>query len=330
MVDASYDIVCDLDAERAQAFAGLAGVDRWTTDPTEILASRDIDAVHICTQTAQHKELVLAAARAGKAIFCEKPLAPNLADVEEMVSAVEAAGVPNQVGLVLRHSPVFIALKELASDPDLGRLMSAVFRDDQYFPITGQYASQWRGDYAQAGGGTLIEHSIHDLDIMRYLCGEVIRLQGHTRFFYEHDRVEDVAVATLEFENGAVGSLTSIWHGISERNTRRHLELFFENGTLWTDEDFFGPVHYETNARGSGSIGAEEVGEMYQRSVGLEGEEYANALSRWTFEDYFFLKALERGEPCYPDFKEALKAHVLADAVYRSAADGGLPVEIIP
>jgi myo-inositol 2-dehydrogenase / D-chiro-inositol 1-dehydrogenase len=326
MVDAEYKVVCDLDAERAERFAGLAGVERWTTDASEVVNSPEIDAVYICTQTAQHKDLVVQAAAAGKAIFCEKPLAPNLADARAMAEAVRASGVPSQVGLVLRHSPIFLVLKELTSDAKLGRLMTAVFRDDQYFPISGQYASSWRGDYEQAGGGTLIEHSIHDLDMLRFFCGEARRVSAQTRFFSEHYRVEDIAVATIEFENDSVAALTSVWHGIGERNTRRHLELFYENGVFWVDDDFFGPIKFETNELGSGELAESEVRARYQEMVGLPGEQYGDALFRWTFEDYFFFKALEEGKEPYPGFDVALRAHELADAVYRSAAGGGVPV----
>lgn len=328
MIDAEYKIVCDLDSERAERFAGLAGVDRWTTNAAEVVESPDLDAVFICTQTAQHKDLVLAAAASGKAIFCEKPLAPNLAEARQMAEAVEAAGVPAQVGLVLRHSPIFLVLKELTSDPKLGRLMTGVFRDDQYFPVSGQYASSWRGDYEQAGGGTLIEHSIHDLDMLRFFCGEATRVSAQTRFFSEHDRVEDIAVATIEFANESVAALTSVWHGIGARNTRRHLELFYESGVFWVHDDFFGPINYETNELGAGQLSDAEVRQRYQEMVGLTGEEHGDALYRWTFEDYFFFKSLENNEQPYPGFDVALRAHELADAVYRSAESGGLPTAV--
>jgi myo-inositol 2-dehydrogenase / D-chiro-inositol 1-dehydrogenase len=323
LIDARYEAVCDVDVERAERFAALAGVERWTSDPLEVIESADIDAVYVCTQTARHLPLVVAAAEAGKAIFCEKPLATSLPDVQAMVNAVARAGVPSQVGLVLRHSPIFVVLKELAAEERLGRLMSVIFRDDQYFPITGQYASQWRGDYAQAGGGTLIEHSIHDLDMLLFLCGKVGSVRGLTRYFYEHDRVEDLCQATLEFESGAIGTLTSIWHGIDSRSTNRHLELFFENGTFWVDQDFLGPIYYQTNERGEGVIEETEVRRRYREIVRLEGDVYEAALLRWSFEDYFFFKALESGTVPYPGFDIALEAHVLADAIYRSAAASG-------
>ena len=85
---------------------------------------------------------------------------------------------PSQSGLVLRSAPVFRELRDLVQGGTLGAPMAAVFRDDQYFPIQGTYASQWRADVAQAGGGCLIEHSIHDLDILRFCFGDVDSVVG--------------------------------------------------------------------------------------------------------------------------------------------------------
>ena len=86
------------------------------------------------------------------AVFCEKPVAVDAATVERMVAAVEAAGVVNQVGLVLRFLPSFRWLRHLIGDPRAGRVLAAVFRDDQYIPDQGIYGSTWRTDAARAGG----------------------------------------------------------------------------------------------------------------------------------------------------------------------------------
>src|SRR3990170_542458 len=148
LVDARYVAVCDRIEERAQEFARLARAERWTADPDELIASPEVNTVYVCTPTAEHKELVLKAAAAGKHVFCEKPLARTLADAREMHESVRAAGVRHQVGLILRHSPIFTVLKDLLSDPKLGRLMAVLFRDDQFFPIQSHYASDWRKDIA--------------------------------------------------------------------------------------------------------------------------------------------------------------------------------------
>ncbi|TET99409.1 MAG: Gfo/Idh/MocA family oxidoreductase [Dehalococcoidia bacterium] len=321
LVDAEYAAVCDVVEERTRSFADIAGVPIVTADPTEVIDSPDIDVVYICVPTAGHKELVLRAAQRGKHIFCEKPLATSLADVEEMVAAV--AGVKAGVGLVLRHSPVYTVLRSLAEDPRLGRLMAIIFRDDQFFPIQGHYQSEWRKDHRQVGSGTLLEHSIHDVDILRWFGGEVRALRGTVRNFAGHARVEDLAIGHLEFVQGTQAELISVWHNVLGRPSTRRLELFFENGLFTTDHDFFGPIQLQIGADPPRTISEEEVRRRYLELIGLRGEVYEDVLSRYTLEDYFFLKALTEGAAPFPDFGLALEAHRLVDAIYRSSAAGG-------
>jgi predicted dehydrogenase len=329
LVDARYVAVCDRVPERAEEFARLADLDFWTTDPDELIASPDVNTVYVCTPTGEHRALVEKAAAAGKHVFCEKPLARTLPDAREMQAAVQQAGVSHQVGLILRHSPILTVLRDLMSDPGLGRLMTAVFRDDQYFPIQGHYPSTWRGDVAVAGGGALIEHSIHDLDVLSWLAGDVTSLRAETRNFAGHDGVEDLATVSLSFDGGAAGQLTSVWHNILSRNTRRLLEFFFERGWFAVDQDFFGPIRYETYAsNGLATMHDDDVRRRYLDLVGLNDDAHLEALSKYSLEDYFFLRALTEGRLPFPGFDIALRAHELVDAVYRSAADGGAEVAL--
>lgn len=324
LVDARYVAVCDRVEERAREFARLADLDFWTTDPDELIASPQVNTVYVCTPTAEHKALVLQAAATGKHVFCEKPLARTLTDAREMAEAVRQAGVRHQVGLILRHSPIFTVLKELMSDPKLGRLMTVLFRDDQFFPIQSYYASDWRKEFAVAGGGTLIEHSIHDLDLLTWLAGEVESLRAETRNFAGHEGVEDLASVTLCFAGGAIGQLVSVWHNVLSRPSTRRLEFFFEHGYVAVDHDFFGPIHYETYATsGRATLSDEEVRRRYLERVGLTDDIYAQALSKYLLEDYFFLRAVAEEREPYPGFEVGLRAHELVDAVYRSAAEGG-------
>jgi predicted dehydrogenase len=245
-----------------------------------------------------------------------------------MRDAVRAAGVRHQVGLVLRLSPIVTVLKDLTSDPGLGRLMTVIFRDDQTFPILGHYRSTWRGDFTMTGGGTLIEHSIHDLDILSWLCGEVESLRAETRNFAGHDGVEDIANVSLSFASGATGQLASVWHGIENRNTHRLLELFFERGYFAAEEDFLGPIRFDTYAsRGKAEMSADQVRSRYLELIGMPDDDtYRDALRRFSFEDLFFLRAIAEDRDPFPGFDVALRAHELVDAVYRSAADGGAVV----
>jgi predicted dehydrogenase len=271
---------------------------------------------------------VLRAAASEKHVFCEKPLATSLADVQEMVQAVESAGVKHGVGLVLRHSPILTVLKSLIEDQSLGRLMVISLRDDQFFPVQGHYDSDWRADRAIVGAGTLLEHSIHDVDALHWLGGDVASVSGATRNFAGYEGVEDLATVHFEFESGALGELTSVWHSVLGRPSTRRLEVFFEKGVFWIDNDFLGPINLQTHAAIPEVLSEEEVRTRYLKIVGLEGDQYEAAL-RYSFEDYLFLKAVEDDQDPYPDFRVALSAHRTLDAAYRSAASNGSRVELL-
>jgi predicted dehydrogenase len=322
LIDAAYVAVCDLDQGRARSFAQAAGVETVFGDPFDLIDSPDIDVVYICVPTSSHRDLVLRAAERGKHIFCEKPLATKLADVEEMVAAVEEAGVKAGVGLVLRHSPVLTVLKSLTEDPTLGRLMAIVFRDDQFFPIQGHYLSDWRKDRAIVGAGTLLEHSIHDIDVLRWFAGDVRSVRGTVRNFAGHAGVEDLAIAHLEFRSDAQAELVSVWHSVLGRPSTRRMEIFFENGLFSVDHDFVGPINYQTHADMPKVVTEEEVRRRYLAKIGLAEPIFNDAL-RYSLEDYLFLKAVAEGSDPFPDFTVALEAHRVVDAVYRSAQAGG-------
>lgn len=316
----AYAAVCDRQASRAHAFADLTGAPTVTTEARELFDA-GVTAVYICTETAQHPALVLEAARRGLAVFCEKPLARTLPEVEAMVAAVNTAGVPNQVGLILRSSPVYTVLASMMQDPGLGPLLTAHLRDDQFFPIRGHYRSSWRGSFAKAGGGTLIEHSIHDVDLFRWLFGEVKRVRCHTRYTSGHGGVEDVALVTFQHDGGHQTSLTSVWHGVDERPSTRRLEVFFEGGWFATDHDFMGPIRYQLRTGPERELSAEEVFERYVAFAGLDAME-AGIARRGMLADYRFLEAVVEGRPAFPGFDIALAAHRIVDACYRSARLG--------
>lgn len=318
LVPGEYVAVCDRMVERAESFAAITNARVVADDADAVLNTPGLNAVYICTETAEHPALVIEAARRGLHIFCEKPLAKTLDEVQTMVDAVEAAGVVNQVGLVLRYSPVFTVIKALISEPGLGALLTAHLRDDQFFPIRGQYGSSWRGDFERAGGGTLIEHSIHDVDLFRWLFGEITAVRCHTRYTTDKEGIEDVALATFQHEGGHQTTLSSIWHDCDDRPSTRRLEVFFTGGYFATDSDFIGPITVQGRSGSEREIGVEEVWERYQAITGLNDDEMALA-RRGMYEDYAFLRCVHEGRPAFPDFRTALAAHVVVDSCYRSA-----------
>ena len=320
VVEGAVVAVHDLDAARAAGFASAHGAS-VASSVDEVVAA--CDALWVCTPTASHPAVVDAAVAGGVAVFCEKPLATDLSGAESLAAA--AAAVPAQVGLVLRFAPVFRALRAVVSSGELGPPMTAVFRDDQYFPVQGLYASTWRGDVAQAGGGCLIEHSIHDLDILRFCLGEVSAVSARTADFSGHPGVEDLAVVTLDFAGGAHAQLVSVWHNILSRGSTRRVEVFCRDGLAWLDDDFLGPLHVETSA---GPSRRPCPAPQWVRDLPLADDAVGLAVRAYAEADRAFLDALAERSPPQPSPAEAVAAHRLVDAAYRSAGAGGLPVAL--
>jgi predicted dehydrogenase len=314
--DATVASVHDPDQAKAEGFATATGATIASTEQ-ELVAS--VDAVYVCTWTAEHPRLVALAAAEGRPVFCEKPLAVDLAGADELVAAVEAAGVVNQVGLVLRDSPAFLMLRELVGRPESGRVMSVVFRDDQFIPIQGHYASNWRADPAKAGSGALLEHSIHDLDLLEWLFGPIVSGGAATAERHELAGIEDVAVATLQFASGAIGSLVSIWHDLLERPSLRRMEVFCERAYFWLENDYDGPVHWSRPGGDEGSLGGAQLLEVLT-AAGRPPRD----------PDLAFIEAVGSDQPAQPDVRVARRAHVLAEVLYRSAAAGGSMLPVPP
>lgn len=309
--------VYDPDPERARAFArDFAG-----GDPAVVAAGVDevverSDAVYVCTWTSEHPALVARVVEAGRAVFCEKPLAVDLATARAMVRVVEQAGVTNQVGLVLRSVPGFALVRHLLRRDDAGRLSTVVFRDDQDLPVGNSYGSTWRGDRARAGAGTLLEHSIHDLDLLEWMCGPLAVLSAHRDNLHGLEGIEDTVSVSFRFRAGGTGVLTSTWHDVPGRGSNRRFELFTERARFETEGNAAEAVRWQYHAAELHQATApEQTALAAAYGLVLPG----NA-------DLAFVEAVRDGRPAHPDFRVVLRAHELVDAVYRSADADGAPV----
>jgi predicted dehydrogenase len=306
--------VHDPDVAKAEAFAAASGAEVKPSVDEVVDAA---DAVYVCTWTAEHPALVARVAAAGRAVFCEKPLATDLAGALDMVDTVASAGVVNQVGLVLRDSPSMRWLRHLVADPAVGRIMAVVFRDDQYLPVQGIYGSDWRADPARAGAGTLLEHSIHDVDLLEWLGGEIVGVTAHSASFHGIDGIEDVVSATYRLAGGGAASLTSVWHDLLERPSQRRIEVLCERGFFALEGDVFGPVRWSRPEGDDGTIEGADLLAALEDGVGPVRNP-----------DGAFVEAVGAGGSAHPDFSAALRPHLLVDATYRSCANGGAPVAV--
>ncbi len=305
----------DPDTNRAQSFCTASGHVQCASED-EVIATAD--AVYVCTWTSEHRRLVEKVIAAGKAVFCEKPLSPTLAEAKLLVENVNASGAINQTGLVLRHAPSYLWARELVTDPKAGRVMNVVFRDDQFIPIQSYYASDWRKDVDRAGAGTLLEHSIHDVDMLHFLIGDITNTSMRSHNFHGHPGIEDSVSATVQFENGAVGTLSSIWHDNLTRPSQRSVEVFCENRTItMRGHEWFGPVEWHDSDGTSGSLANDE---LLARTEPL-------AFGA-TNADVAFVHAVATHTQAFPDVNVALRAHMVVDAMYQSAAQNGTNVSI--
>ncbi len=304
--------VHDPDAARAATFAAEHGA--AAVGEEELLGL--VDAVYVTSWTSEHPRLVEKAAAAGLAVFCEKPVAVDAPTAERMVAAVEAAGVVNQVGLVLRFLPSFRWVRHLVGDPSAGRVLAVVFRDDQYIPDQGIYGSTWRVDAARSGRGTLLEHSIHDVDILQWLLGPVDAVSATVREVHGHDRIDDVAVARVDFADGAVATLTSVWHDVLERPSLRRMEVLCERLFVALEGDFTGPVRWQFTGEDEQVLEGEALAVAVAESGDTATVNSATA----------FLSAVRDGTAARPSLAEALPAHRVVDAIYASAASAGAVV----
>ncbi|MEP7115043.1 MAG: Gfo/Idh/MocA family oxidoreductase [Ilumatobacteraceae bacterium] len=218
----------------------------------------------------------------------------------------------------MRRSPAYLWAKHLIDDPAAGVVMGVVFRDDQFIPIQGHYGSTWRGDRTKAGAGTLLEHSIHDVDMLRVLVGEIERVSTHVTNFHGHDGIEDVATATVRFANGALGTLASVWHDNLARPSLRRIEVFCARRQIVIEgDDWYGPVSWTDNSGGSRSLVGDELSAAVARlNDGLQNP------------DGELVRAVLAGTAASPDFSDALQAHRVIDAMYASAAADGASVEV--
>lgn len=312
--DASWAAVYDPDPQRTTSFAAVT--DAVSAESPDEVIDRS-DAVYVCTWTSEHAALVEQVAAAGKAVFCEKPLGFDLATSTRMVEHVEAAGVVNQVGLVLRRSPVFHLLRDLCREEASGELLTVVFRDDQFLPIQGRYASTWRAEVDKAGAGVLIEHSIHDVDLLEWMFGPVASVSATTREVHGIAGIEDSVVVSLNFENGLHATLTSVWHDLLDRVSNRHVEVF--GTTLWArlQGEWFGDVTWNQGGADVRLDGNDLVVEAQRRSPGAGDNP-----------DGAFIAAVRDGVAASPAMREALSAHAVVEACYRSAAAGGALVSV--
>jgi myo-inositol 2-dehydrogenase/D-chiro-inositol 1-dehydrogenase len=230
--EANVVAVCDIRLEVAQAVADELGIDRVVKDYHELLEDKDIEALLIATNTDTHAFIVKDAALAGKQIFCEKPLALQLADIDEVMQIVEDTGVKLQVGYNRRFDKSLQRVHQVVASGEIGRpcILHITNRDPEPPSL----------EYARTSGGMFLDMSIHDFDMVRYQIGEVEEIYAIgnvlvTPYLKDIGDV-DVDIVTLKFTNGAIGTIDNSRQCVYGYDQR--LEVFCSLGTAMAGNEF--------------------------------------------------------------------------------------------
>jgi myo-inositol 2-dehydrogenase / D-chiro-inositol 1-dehydrogenase len=204
MPEAKIASITDINRDAAGDLAKRCGIPTVASSAEEILADPRVDAVLICSSTDTHAQLIGEAARAGKQIFCEKPIAHNLARIDAALEAVAKSGVKLQIGFNRRFDANFARVKRAVETGEIGtpRLMHIISRDPAPPPIS----------YIKLSGGMFLDMTIHDFDMARFLIGdevEEIFVSGGVMVDPEIGAAGDLdtAVIVLRFRNGVIGTI---------------------------------------------------------------------------------------------------------------------------
>lgn len=334
--------ICARDEAKAKAFANQWGYAHVETDWKKLLDRSDIDAVDICVPNNLHKEIAIAAANKGKAILCEKPLAMNAADGEEMCKAVEKAGVPNIVWYNYRRVPAVTLAKKLIDEGRLGKVFHYRANFLQDWTISADLpqggAGLWRLDASAAGSGVTGDLLAHCIDTAIWLNGKISNVTAMTETFIkerthnlsgkvEKVSIDDACAFLCRFENGSLGLFEST------RYARGHKALYtFEiNGEKasikWDLHDLHRLEYFdhrdEGKLRGWRSIHITDNGgeHPYMDKWWVPGLQIGYEHS-FTHQVVEFLTALGKGESVGPTFRDALETQKVCDAVLASGKSG--------
>jgi predicted dehydrogenase len=340
------EIVADLNEAALRIWAGDFGFNRWTTDWREIIADPQVDIVDITTPNHLHTEMAIAAAEAGKHIYCEKPLALTSAEAAKIVEAVEKAGVITIVGFNYFKNPAQAFARQLIAEGELGEI--TLFRGtfDQDFLVDPEVPFSWRLDRKLAGTGALGDLGSHTIGLAHFLVGNIVEVCGLTSTVIKERAVpaggsgyaakagsdaplravenEDITECLVRFDNGAIGTI-----GTSRIGMGRKLGLDYEiQGTkgslfytqermnelkLYRDSDPEREKGYKTVY-----IGPEHAG--YKAFFGLAGIGLGYNDQK-IIEAHDLITAVALGRPAHPDVRFAYGVNKVLDAIDLSSTE---------
>jgi len=339
--DLDYEVamkaVCGRNPDKVAPFAKRWGYESIETDWRQLIARDDIDMVDICAPNDVHLEIASAAAKAGKMILCEKPLARDGKEGEKMVKAVEKAGVPNMVWYNYRRIPAVTLAKQLIDQGKLGRIFHYRAKFLQDWTISPELpqggAGLWRLDAKVAGSGVTGDLLAHCIDTALWLNGSIAKVNAMTETFIKERKhtltgkvqkveIDDACAFLARFSNGSLATFEST------RYARGHKALYtFEiNGEhasiAWDLHDLHRLQYFdhkdESHLRGWRTIHVTDSDHPYMNKWWVPGLAIGYEHS-FVHQVADFLQGLASGKPASPTFRDALETQYVCDAVLKSA-----------
>lgn len=318
--------VFDLRGDAAEKLAVEYSAKAYS-DLTAFLADPELEVVTVGTPSGAHLDPSLAALNAGKHVICEKPLEITTERIDQLIAAAKANGKTVAAVLNRRFHPGMDAFKKAADEGRFGKLTSAScyvkwYRDQAYYD-----SAAWRGTWALDGGGALMNQSIHTIDALLYLAGPVKAVQANTACLAHTDiEVEDIAVAILEFENGARGVIEGSTCTWSKDGHPARVQLCGTEGSVFLADEAFELWDFMIEKTEDAEIRSTL---MKGQGAGL-GANDPKAINFYQHQRNFeeVVNAIREGREPTTSATEARKPVALIRAIYESAQNGGKRVEL--
>jgi len=330
--------LCAKDTEdNLKAFAGKYGWESYDADWKNVVKRDDVDLISIATPNHLHKEITLEAAKYGKHILCEKPLANSLSDAKEMLDAVKKAGIRHCCGFSYRFTPSMALARELVLEGKIGRIYHVFVRYAQDWIKDPNFGMVWRFDKNIAGSGPLGDLSAHSIDATRFItgltfnevCGNMQTLIKERPLDSNNPNgpkgkvtVDDVAQFLVNFEGGATGCYESTRLATGRKNYNT-IEVNGEKGSLfWNFEDQNYLMYYDNrqSAKEAGfrKINVTHDDHPYKGGWWPQGHGIGYADS-FVIEVTEFVRSIANNEPFSPDFEDGVRCQEVLEAIEQSA-----------
>jgi len=330
--------ICGEDSmENLRAFADRFGWEDCETDWRKVVARPDVDLISIATPNHLHKEIAIEAAKNGKHILCEKPLANSLSDAKEMLAAAEKAGIKHCCGFSYRFTPSLALARQLVMDGRIGRIYHVFVRYAQDWISDPNFAMVWRFDKKIAGSGPLGDLSAHSIDATRFITGLPFKeVCGNLQTLIKERpldslnpngakgkvTVDDVAQFMVNFEGGATGCFESTRLATGRKNYNS-IEVNGEKGSLvWNFEDQNYLLFYD-NEQSPKEAGFRKINvthDVHPYNGGWwpqgHGIGYADS---FVIEVANFIKSIVDDTAFSPDFSDGVECQRVLDAIVKSA-----------